>query len=217
MIKRILRSKRFRNLKWKINDIFSKPSSSELKKRKEILDYEYLKSRGVDTKLGYVTLIGKPSIEKAPNSYIYLGENVTLISEQTANTAGINHPVIISAEGPNSRIIIEDGVGISGASIVTCSSIEIGENTFIGANVNIYGTDFHPIKPEDRQKQKTTVEAPTLPIKIGQNCWLASNVTVLKGVSIGDNSVVGAMSLVNKNIPKNSIYAGVPAKFIRNI
>lgn len=217
MLKRILRSKRFRNLKWKINDIFSKPSPSELKKRKEILDYEYLKSRGVDTKLGYVTLVGKPSIEKAPNSYIYLGENVTLISEQTANTAGINHPVIISAEGPNSKIIIKDGVGISGASIVTCSYIEIGENTFIGANVNIYGTDFHPIKSEDRQKQKTTVDAPTSPIKIGRNCWIASNVTILKGVTIGDNAVIGAMSLVNKDIPANTVYAGVPAKFIRKI
>lgn len=217
MIKRILRSKRFRNLKWKINDIFSKPSSSELKKRKEILDYEYLKSRGVDTKLGYVTLIGKPSIEKAPNSYIYLGENVTLISEQTANTAGINHPVIISAEGSNSRIIIEDGVGISGASIVTCSSIEIGENTFIGANVNIYGTDFHCIEANQRLKQKSTAEAPTAPINIGKNCWIASNVTILKGVTIGDNAVIGAMSLVNKNIPANTVYAGIPAKFIRKI
>lgn len=217
MLKRILRSKRFRNLRWKINDIFSKPSPSELKKRKEILDYEYLKSRGVDTKLGYVTLIGKPSIEKAPNSYIYLGENVTLISEQTANTAGVNHPVILSAEGPNSKIIIGNGVGMSGTSVVTCSSIVIGENTYIGANVNIYGTDFHYIESAQRLKQKSTAEAPTAPINIGKNCWIASNVTILKGVTIGDNAVIGAMSLVNKDIPANTVYAGVPAKFIRKI
>ena len=205
----------FTSRRTKFDDcIFWKQDDDEVS---SILDYEYLKSRGVDTQLGYVTLIGKPSIEIASNAYIYLGKNVTLISEQTANTAGINHPVIISAEGPNSKIIINDGVGISGASIVTCSSIEIGENTFVGANVNIYGTDFHPITPEGRKKQNTTADALTAPIKIGKQCWLASNVTVLKGVTIGDKSVIGAMSLVNKNIPENSIYAGVPARFIRNI
>lgn len=217
MIKRIFKSKTFRNYKWKFKDFFLKPTKLELEVRKRILDYEYLCRRGVNTEIGNVKLIGMPCIEKAPNSNITIGKNVTLISEHTANTAGVNHPVILSAEGPNSKIIIGAGVGMSGTSIVTCSSVEVGNNTYIGANVNIYGTDFHCIDASQRLKQKSTANAPTAPIKIGNNCWIASNVTILKGVTIGDNAVIGAMSLVNKDIPANTVYAGVPAKFIRKI
>lgn len=217
MIKRILKSKTYRNYKWKFKDFFIKPTKQELEVRKRIIDYEYLCSRGVNTEVGNVKLIGMPCIEKAPKSSITIGKNVTLISELTANTAGVNHPVILSAEGPNSKIIIGDGVGMSGTSIVTCSSVEIGNNTYIGANVNIYGTDFHCIDANHRLKQKSTADAPTAPIKIGDNCWIASNVTILKGVTIGDNAVIGSMSLVNKDVPANTVYAGVPAKFIRKI
>ncbi len=54
-------------------------------------------------------------------------------------------------------------------------------------------------------------------VKIGNNVWLGSEVTILKGVTIGDNAVIGAKSLVTKNIPANCIAAGVPAKVIRMI
>lgn len=217
MIKRIFRSKTYRRLKWSIIDFFIKPSREEMVYRKKVLDYEFLRQKGIVTNIGDVDLVGMPHIESHQNSIIKIGKNVILVSDQTANTAGINHPVILSAEGPNSKIIIGDGVGMSGTSIVTCSTIEIGENTFIGANVNIYGTDFHCIRGEERILQKTSAEAPTAPIKIGKNCWIASNVTILKGVTIGDNAVIGAMSLVNKDVPQNTLYAGVPAKFIRNV
>ena len=139
-----------------IRDFFCPPGNEEIIRRKKISDYNYLRSCGVETQLGYVTLVGKPSIQRAQGARIIIGKGVTLVSEATANTAGINHPVIISAEGVNSIIKIGDGVGISGASIVTCSSIEIGEETMIGANCNIYGTDFHCISAENRLKQKST-------------------------------------------------------------
>lgn len=199
-----------------IRDFFCPPGNEEIIRRKKLSDYNYLRSRGVETQLGYVTLVGKPSIQRAQGARIIIGKGVTLVSEATANTAGINHPVIISAEGVNSIIKIGDGVGISGASIVTCSSIEIGEETMIGANCNIYGTDFHCISAENRLKQKSTADAPTAPIIIGKRCWLASNVTVLKGVTIGKEAVVGAMSLVNKDVAENTIVAGVPAKVIKH-
>lgn len=200
-----------------IRDFFFRPSNAELFLRKQKADYAYLCSRGVETKLGYVTLVGKPAIERASGARIIIGKGVKLVSESTANTAGINHPVILSAEGPNSIIKIGDGVGISGASIVTCSSIEIGEGTAIGANCNIYGTDFHCVNAHGRLNQNSTADAPTAPIVIGRFCWLASNVTILKGVTIGDEAVVGAMSLVTKNVDDRTLVAGVPAKKIRDI
>lgn len=202
----------------KILDIFVKPSKEELLHRKQIEDYKYLKSRGVETELGYVNLVGKPSIEKVSSARIIIGKGVTLVSDPISNTAGINHPVIISAEGPNAVIKIGDGVGMSGTSIVTCSEIEIGANTMIGANCNIYGTDFHCVDAMSRLNQTNgTASAPTAPIIIGEKCWIASNVTVLKGVTIGDEAVIGAMSLVIKNIPSRVVAAGVPARVIHKL
>ena len=209
--------KRLKNIWQRICDCLIAPSADELMRRKQLSDYEFLRSRGVETELGYVHLVGKPAIERAPEARIVIGKGVTLISESTANTAGINHPVILSAEGRGSIIRIGDGVGISGASIVTCSEIEIGDDTMIGANCNIYGTDFHCIEAPKRLNQKTTEDAPTAPIRIGKKCWLASNVTVLKGVTIGDEVVVGAMALVNKDVDAKTIVAGNPAKKIRRI
>ena len=189
-------------------------NSSSSKIDQETLDYEYLISQGVETEKGYVKLIGKPIIYKKEGAKIIIGKGVTLVSDVAYNEAGINHPVIISASAPGAEIIIHDGVGMSGTSIVATKRIEIGENTALGANTNIYDTDFHSCKYEDRIKQKSIEDAPAAPIFIGKHSWLASNVTVLKGVTIGENVVVGAMSLVNKSIPANKIAAGVPAKII---
>jgi acetyltransferase-like isoleucine patch superfamily enzyme len=209
--------KRLKKIWFRIIDFIIRPSKEELTRRKKYEDYAYLRSRGVETELGYVHLVGRPSIERAEGARIIIGQGVTLVSEPTANTAGINHPVILSAEGHGSIIKIGNGVGISGASIVTCSEIEIGDDTMIGANCNIYGTDFHFVEADKRLAQSSTADAPTAPIKIGKRCWLASNVTVLKGISIGDEAVVGAMSLVTKDVDTKTIVAGVPAKKIKEI
>lgn len=209
--------KYLRKIWYRIIDFIIHPSKAELIRRKQDEDYAYLRSRGVETELGYVHLVGRPSIERAEGARIIIGQGVTLVSEPTANTAGINHPVILSAEGPGSIIKIGNGVGISGASIVTCSEIEIGDDTMIGANCNIYGTDFHFVEADKRLAQSSTADAPTAPIKIGKRCWLASNVTVLKGVTIGDEAVVGAMSLVTKDVEARTVVGGVPAKTVRNM
>lgn len=209
--------KRLKKLLQIICDFIVRPSKEELIRRKQQADYDYLRSRGVETELGYVYLVGNPMIERGEGARIIIGKGVILVSESTYNTAGINHPVILSAEGPNSVIRIEDGVGISGASIVTCSEISIGEGTMIGANCNIYGTDFHCVEADKRLAQSSSADAPTAPIKIGKRCWLASNVTVLKGVTIGNEAVVGAMSLVTKDVGEKLLVAGIPAQEVRKI
>jgi len=88
-------------------------------------------------------------------------------------------------------------------SINCLEKIEIGENTLFGENVKLYDHNHeYSTKPEfkvEHQKFKTA------PIKIGKNCWLGSNVTVLKGVTIGDNTIIGANCLIYKDIPENSV------------
>lgn len=181
-------------------------------KSKEDEDYLYLKKCGVETERGYVRLYGRPIISKAPNSRIVLGQGVVLVSDTNYNEAGINHPVILATLEAGAEIIIGNGCGLSGTSIVSVKKIEIGHETALGANTNIWDTDFHFCKYEDRVRQKKVSQAPSAPIHIGEHCWLASNVTVLKGVNIGNNSTIGAMSLVCKDIPANVIAVGIPAR-----
>jgi len=88
--------------------------------------------------------------------------------------------------------------------------IEIGDGTMFGNNVTI-ATLNHDINPETRYN------ATPKPVKIGKKVWLGSNCTVLPGVTIGDNSIIGAGSVVVKSIPANAIAVGNPAKVIKYI
>lgn len=90
--------------------------------------------------------------------------------------------------------------------------VTIGDNTMIGPNVTM-SSAAHPILPELRQKGYQY----NLPIVIGKNCWLGAGVIVLPGVTIGDNSVIGAGSVVTRDIPANVVAMGTPAKVSRPI
>lgn len=84
--------------------------------------------------------------------------------------------------------------------------VTIGDNCFIGPNVSIY-TACHPLEAEERNKGVEWAE----PVTIGDNVWLGGNVTILPGVTIGDNCVIGAGSVVTKDIPDGCVAAGNPA------
>lgn len=96
--------------------------------------------------------------------------------------------------------------------ILDCAPVRIGKNTFIGPNSQIY-TPLHPLDPEERAEGLEYGK----PVTIGHDCWLGGNVTILPGVTIGDNCVIGAGSVVTKNIPNNSLAFGNPAKVVRKI
>ena len=90
--------------------------------------------------------------------------------------------------------------------------ITVGDYTMIGPNVTIT-TAAHPVLPSLREKAYQY----NAPVNIGRNCWLGAGVTVLAGVTIGDNTVVGAGSVVNKDLPANVVAVGVPCKVLREI
>lgn len=96
-----------------------------------------------------------------------------------------------------------------GLTILDGAKVTIGDNVKFGPNCNLY-TVTHPKETEKRNQGLEQA----LPITIGNNVWLGGNVTILPGVSIGDNAIVGAGSVVTKNVPANTIFAGVPAKKI---
>ena len=88
--------------------------------------------------------------------------------------------------------------------------IVIGDGVLIGPKV-ILCTLNHDFKPEERG---TTIPSPIL---IGKNVWIGANVTIVPGITIGDNSIIAAGSVVTKNVPSNTVVGGVPAKFIKEI
>ena len=98
---------------------------------------------------------------------------------------------------------------------VTCvddTHIYVGENTMLGPNV-VLATAGHPILPELREKGYQY----NMPIHIGKNCWLGAGVIVLPGVTIGDHSVIGAGSIVTRDIPANVVAVGNPCRVLRPI
>ena len=88
--------------------------------------------------------------------------------------------------------------------------IEIGDNVQIG-HQTVIATLNHDLNPEKRWNMIPA------PVKIGNNVWIGSHATILAGVTIGDNSVVAAGAVVNKDIPSNVVVGGVPAKIIKEI
>lgn len=88
--------------------------------------------------------------------------------------------------------------------------ITLGDNCLVGHNV-VFATLNHGFAPEERQSMLPA------PIVAGRNVWIGSNSTILQGVTIGDNSIIAAGSVVTKDVPANAIVAGVPARFIRSI
>lgn len=99
-----------------------------------------------------------------------------------------------------------------GLTMVDDTHIYVGDYTMIGPHVTL-ATAGHPILPELREK----IYQYNAPIHIGRNCWLGAGVIVLPGITIGDNSVIGAGSIVTKDIPANVVAYGNPCKVVREI
>ncbi len=97
-------------------------------------------------------------------------------------------------------------------TLVDDTHIYVGDYTMFGPNV-VLATAGHPILPELRPLAYQY----NMPIHIGKNCWLGAGVIVLPGITIGDNSVIGAGSVVTKDIPANVIAVGNPCKVLREI
>lgn len=96
--------------------------------------------------------------------------------------------------------------------ILDANKVVFGDNVFIGPNCGFY-TAGHPLDAETRNKGLEYAK----PIKVGNDVWFGGNVVVLPGVKIGNNVVIGAGSVVTKDIPENSIAVGNPCKVIKNI
>lgn len=145
---------------------------------------------------------------RATNSTIEIGKNCRFRSKTTSNLIGINHKCIIATHLPAASLKIGNNCGFSGTTIGCFNEIVFGDNVNCGANTLITDSDWHLNDPRAGKAK---------PIFIGNNVWLGYGVIVLKGVSIGENSVIGAGSVVTKDVPANVIAAGNPCTVVKSI
>jgi acetyltransferase-like isoleucine patch superfamily enzyme len=156
---------------------------------------------------------GRPVFARTPLSKIKIGANCRFRSDKISNLIGVNRRCIISTHSKEAEIVIGDNSGFSGVTIGAKQKIFIGNNVLVGANVIISDFDWHNIDPDKR-----TIECiSSAPVIIHDNVFIGVNSIVWKGVTIGRNSVIGANSVVTKDIPENVIAAGNPCKIIKSI
>ncbi len=151
--------------------------------------------------------------EGSEKSVIKIGDNVMLHGNLYSESSGVIEI------GDNSSIR-------KNSSIWSVNNVTIKNNVIISDNVLITDNNNHPIDPGERidmiksgwstskWKWKNSLSKP---VYIGNNVWIGKDVRILKGVTIGDNSIIGMASVVTKNIPSNSVACGNPAKVVKAI
>lgn len=163
---------------------------------------------------------GKPYLRIDRTGSLEIDDNVTLTSGSDFNVIGGDTRLNILI-GKSARLKLGKNVGISNSTIVCRISITIEDNVLIGGGCKIYDTDFHSVRQKERLNpylNKTPdLQVNSSAVTIKKGAWIGGHVIILKGVTVGQNSIVGAGSVVSKDIPPNQIWAGNPARFIKEI
>jgi acetyltransferase-like isoleucine patch superfamily enzyme len=173
-----------------------------------------LKKNGVKFAADIVSR-GIPYVRVYKGGSITIGNGFKMNNNFAANIIGRQQKCIYISKG---NLVIKNNVGVSSAAIICHNSITIGNNVLIGGNTVIYDTDFHSLDFNDRNAiPEIVTNIKTAPVVINDNVFIGGHSLILKGVTIGKNSIVGAGSVVARNIPENEIWAGNPAKKIKDI
>lgn len=163
-----------------------------------------------------INVSGIPYVMVARGGKLDIGNNFAMNNGIKGNPIGSYRRCTFFVDR-NAKLIIGDNVGISQTALICHKSIKIGNNVKIGGGVSIYDTDFHSLDPEIRKSKDDIKNRVEKAVVVKDNAFIGAHSIILKGVTIGENSIIGAGSVVTKSVPDNQIWAGNPAKFIRNI
>ena len=154
------------------------------------------------------------SIERLP--YIW-GRGILSFGDNLSISGKISIAFARRPEGLP-EFVVGRGVFIGhDSAFMLARSIMIGDFCLIGGGVRIQDNDGHPLDGDLRKKHEKISEESIAPVVLGENVWIGARATILKGVTIGDNAVVGTGSVVTKDVPANTVVAGNPARVIKSI
>lgn len=156
---------------------------------------------------------GRFRIMMFPDSRIQIGDGLHMVSSPERSAITLFSRCSLTTYS-GAEIRIGNHVGLNGTAITSKKRIQIGDGTIIAPNVIIVDSDFHAQWPPESRFIQSTPEADR-EVVIGKNVWIGMNTVVLKGATIGDNSIIGACSLVVGHIPANVIAGGNPARVLR--
>jgi acetyltransferase-like isoleucine patch superfamily enzyme len=141
---------------------------------------------------------------------IHIGDGVRIGGR---NTWTVGYKVSTGA-----RLVIGNRVNIGYQNVLAAAvSIEIGDGTLLAPNVQIYDNPSHPVSPAARLRNDSFALEDARPVRIGENVWIGTGAMIMRGVTIGDGSIVAAASVVTRDVPPASLVAGNPATVIRSI
>jgi acetyltransferase-like isoleucine patch superfamily enzyme len=201
------------------NGIFSRIIKSIIaeEKKQSLLKFKANLLKDGIVKDDSLNIYSLPIIRKHNESIFKIGNNCTILNNSIENIAGIETPSVLATISPKAKLIIGNNVGMSGVCICATIEIKIGDYVNIGAGVRIYDTDFHPIDFNERRlnPEIDLTKIPYAPVNIQNDVWIGAKAIILKGVTIGERSIIAAGSIVTKNVPPDCIVAGNPAKIIK--
>jgi len=158
---------------------------------------------------------GVPVIDVWEQGEFYIGDNFMMNNGGRFNIIGRQQRCYFIVYN-NAVLKIGDNVGISASALICFKGITIGNNVKIGGNVAIYDTDFHSLDKNHRRNHlEDAANMQCREVIIEDDVFIGAHSTILKGVTIGEGSIIGAGSVVARSIPKNEIWAGNPARFIK--
>lgn len=167
--------------------------------------------RGIQ--IGHGTVFyGNALLRRYPDSSIVIGRNCRFRSSFASNAVGLNRKCFISTLQPGAALTIGEGSGFSATVIGCAESITIGKNVICGGNTFITDYDWHPL-----DRSNPSAKALSAPVVIEDDVWLGLNAVVLKGVTIGKGSIIGANSVVTRSIPASVIAAGNPCRVVKEL
>lgn len=163
--------------------------------------------------------IAKPRVKIGAGLRVYgklvvRGPGRVVIGENCFVDSKIFRAVSIMTVNREARVVVGDDVGFNGTAIQCHDRVEIGDLSNL-ADAYIVDSPAHALSADRRSLPSDAL--PTAPVKIGRNVWVSCGCVILHGVEIGENSVIGANTLVRKSLPPDGFYAGSPARFVKPI
>lgn len=160
---------------------------------------------------------GIPKVMVARGGYMSVGKGFRMNNTPASNPIGCMQPCMFFVDR-GAKLTIGQNTNMSQTTLVCHTSIDIGSNVKIGGGVCIYDTDFHSLDKEKRVSLDEDFKFKKVsPVCIEDYVFIGAYSMILKGVTIGENSIIGACSLVTKDIPANEIWGGNPAKMLKKI